>query len=574
MPRADDATTGKQEPGKDILPPPKAPKMYERLEPAIKMLPEAGKAPKLEMPGWQSDKPVTPEYVEAVNAAYPPLPGRGKNPGPTAPSPTGKPLTLADLQRLAFTNSPKLREAAHDVQGALGAYIQVGAYPNPTVAYLASSQSTSGGPLIGYSVAQTVKIGGKLKLAQAAAQKDLENARLAYRRAETDLMASVRGGYFAVLVAQESIRANYALVVLTDDVYTFLLERLRAGQIAPYEPSLLLVFAAQAREALVTARNSYTLAWRQLAASLGLPGMPPTELARRADERLPLYTFDKAVAHVLLNHTDVKTAENGILKARYNLRAAEVLPIPDLTFAGTVQEDLNPGGLASSTVGVNVGGVVPVWDLNKGAIRQAQAALGKANEEVHRVRDDLSSAVADAYRRYAENRDLVELNRRNILPMQILAFQQAIKRYQESTGALAYTDLVSAEQNLVTVIGPYIATLGAMWQAVTDLASLLQTDDLYQVADGELHLPPLPELDQLLSLPCNHVCSPVPTATLAGIDLNFPPAGFGPDEGQKQSQAPRDLGPAPVRSAVLLAPVVVNAGPEAPANRRTPSEKN
>jgi cobalt-zinc-cadmium efflux system outer membrane protein len=521
----------------------------ERLTVPLAEVP--GAAPPFKIPPWE--KKPTPAYRAAIDKYFPPLPDVGPNPGPQ-PSPTGQPLTLADLQKLAFTNSPLLRQAASDVEAALGAFIQAGAYPNPALAYQASSQSTSGGPMYGGSVQQTIKTMGKLKLAQAAAQMDLENARLAYRRAETDLMATVRGGYFAVLVAQENIRANRALVRLTDEVYKVMVENARAGGAAPYEPTQLAVFAAQARAGLITARNSYTLAWRQLAASLGLPGMPPTELAGRIDLPLPLYRFDQALAYVLANHTDVKTAENGILKARYNLRAAEVVAVPDVTVAGTFLDDMNPAGPASIAASVSVGLTVPVWDLNKGAIRQAQAALMRANEEPHRVRDDLSGRVADAFRRYDENRDILELNRKDILPKQIQALRGAVERYYAEPAAVAYTDLVTAEQNLVAVIGPYMSTLGAMWQAVTDLASLLQTDDLFQVASGQLPVPPLADLEHLLELPCRHLCSPLPQPGLRQADLAWPPAGFGP---AGQPAAPRGTMPPaemPPARALLMPP--------------------
>src|SRR5262249_50085548 len=159
-------------------------------------------------------------------------------------------------------------------------------------------------------------------------KKDLDNARLAYRKAEADLATSVRTGYFAALVAQEGIRANRALVKLTDTVFEVMVRQLRGGEVATYEPMQLGGFAAQARAARIASRNAYTLAWKQLAASLGLPALPPTQLAGRVDMPVPLYHYDQVLARVLAGHTDVLTATNGIDKVRYNLRTAQVTPIP------------------------------------------------------------------------------------------------------------------------------------------------------------------------------------------------------------------------------------------------------
>src|SRR5262249_5671651 len=155
---------------------------------------------------------------ETVKKYFPPLPPVGPEFEP-APGPGGQPLTLADLEKLARANSPLLRQAAADVRAAEGVWLQAGLYPNPTVGLSGQTAAPTGGPSAGGVLGQPVKTAGKLKLMQAAAKKDLDNARLAYRKAETDLATAVRTGYFAALVAQESIRANRALVRLTDTVF-------------------------------------------------------------------------------------------------------------------------------------------------------------------------------------------------------------------------------------------------------------------------------------------------------------------------------------------------------------------
>jgi cobalt-zinc-cadmium efflux system outer membrane protein len=469
-----------------------------------------------------------PEEVLAKVAQkyFPPLPKLGTDPAPV-PGPGGRPLALADLQKLAMTNSPLILAAASDIDGARGAAVQAGAYPNPTIGFTSQTQGPGGGPNYGAILSQTIKAPGKLKLAQAAALMDLENSRLAYRKAESDLMASVRTGYFAVLVAQENMKANRALVRLTDEVYKVMVDQLKVGEVATYEPMQVAVFAAQARIGLIQARNAYTLAWKQLAATLGLPAMPATEVAGRIDMPAPVYHFDRLLAHVLSRHTDVLTAQNTLEKARFSLRSAEITPIPDVTLQATVYNDVTPPGPNRIVTVGQVTIPLPLWDRNQGAIHQARAGLRRAVEEPHRVRDDLTGRLAEAYRRYDENRDLLQMNYSEILPKQVQAFRAAVKRhYGAEPDKVALQDLVSAEQNLVGVIGTYITTLGAFWQAVADVSALLQTDDVFQLADDRACFAPLPELDELLKLPCCHPCSPVHDPALRGANGTWPPAGF------------------------------------------------
>jgi cobalt-zinc-cadmium efflux system outer membrane protein len=257
--------------------------------------------------------------------------------------------------------------------------------------------------------------------------------------------------------------------------------------------------------------------------------MPPTQLAGRIrDMALPKYRYDTALMHVLNNHTSVLTADNDILKARYLLRLAEVTAVPDFSVQGSLTNDETPSGPNRLLVGMSVSVPIPVWNLNQGSVRQAKAMLVSANEEPHAARTVLTSSMADAYRRYHENQQALEMYRQAILPKQVSAFRAAVKRhYGGEAGGVAYMDLVNSEQNLITVIGAYIPVLQAQWQAVSDLASLLQTDDIYQLAEGKQFAQP-PDLEELLPLTCCHPCSLVQDPALKGAHLEFPATGFPP----------------------------------------------
>ena len=496
-----------------------------------------------EIPGADAPGIFLPDkknYQEAIGPViqehFPPLAKLQADPD-FPPGPDGLPLTLSDLQKIAFTNSPLLRQAASDIQAARGAAIQAGVYPNPTLGYQSSSVGPSGGPNFGIFVGQTIKTMGKLKLAQAAALMDLQNAELAYRRAETDLMASVRTSYYAVLVAQSSIRANRGLVELTDEVYRVMVDQLRGGELAVYEPAQLKVFSELARVQLVQSRNSRLLAWRQLASALGTPHMPPTAVAGSIHRAVPGLDFEKALAHVLTQHTDVRTTEGAIEKARYNLRLAQVTAYPDVNVQAGILNDVGLAGPARVLSTVQVSVPVPVFDRNLGGIRQAQAALVRANEEPHRVQADLNARFSEAYRRYEENRVLLEMYRKNILPKQVQAFRASVQRhFGGEVGAVAFNDLVSSEQNLVTAVGSYVVIVQAQWQAVVDVSSFLQTNQLYQMTD-EVNEAPAVDFEEILKLPCCHPCSPplpaptgLVTAPAAG-PLSEPAAPVAPKTG-------------------------------------------
>ena len=526
------------------------------------------------LPGAAALPIVRPEHFEKLSPAeqdkylakyLPRLEPMGPDPVPS-PGPEGRPLTLEDLQKLAREHSPLLRQAASDIKAAEGAAWQAGMYPNPNFNLTSNMIGPNGGPLYGPGISQMIKTGGKLKLSQDMALTDVANAQVAYRRAETDLMASVRTAYFSVLTAEASMRANHALADLTEELYKIMVEKLKAGTIAGYEPMQVGIFASQARLALIQARASYLTSWKQLASAMGLSAMPATELAGSLDQRLPRFDYEKCLARVLARHTDVLTANNGIHKMRYNLRLNEVQWLPDVTVGGVVVYDATPPGPPRWLTFFTGTMPIPVWDRNPGGIKQAQGQLMRANEEPHKVRAALTASVSDAFNRLETNRILLEMYVKQMLPMQVNAFRAAVARHGGLGAAgISFSDLIAAEQNLVGLIPNYLTALGAYWQAVSDMAGILQTDNIYEMAT-EVDSCPLPDLAKALELPCCHPCASLPQPGLKGISpIETPPGrpiapeihAVGTTPASPAPQRTRTSDPAP---AMLLPPLTA-AGP-------------
>ena len=218
------------------------------------------------------------------------------------------------------------------------------------------------------------------------------------------------------------------------------------------------------------------------------------------------------------------TTATAIQKARFNLALARATPIPDVQVGLTMSDDLTAPGPYRMVTGVTVGLPVPIFDQNRGAIRQSQASLLRAMEEPHRVEAALTASFADAYRRYEESRVILQMYQKTILPKQVQSFRGAIKLHFGGPQQLQFTDVISAEQNLITAIGAYLPILQAQWQAVADVSSLLQTDQVYQMVE-EVSSAPAVNFEELLRLKveCHHPC-----AAAAGRSSFNPPPAAGP----------------------------------------------
>lgn len=476
------------------------------------------------------------ERTEYLKRLYPKLDPLPKEPT-ILPGPNGKPYSLDDFQRLAVENSPTLRQAASDIVAAEGNKLQARMYPNPTISTQAQPSndgSTSG--VKGIYVEQLVKTGGKLKLQEAAAHMDLENARLALKRARSDLATQVRNNYFAFLVSLETVRVTRSLAEFTDEVYRVQEKYLQGGQGAPYEPAALRWQAQSARLAYRQAIQTYLYNWEQLVASIGLRHLPLSQVSGRIDVCIPYYDYSAVQAHMLKNHTDVVTAYNGIEKARLNLKLAQVTVVPDIDVQfGVFKEFALPPFQWFNQVQVGV--PIPIWDQNRGNIIAAQGTLIRAQEEPHRVELNLNNNLANAYTNYRTNLEAVEAYRRFILPDQVRVYRGVLSRRDIDPNA-AFADLVGAQQSLATGVTQYLTSLGALWTSVVAVADFMQTDDLFQQATPRT-VDPIPELEHLPALPCNHGCAPA--ANKSGVPHLGAMAGVvqgGPLPGLPGSSAP------------------------------------
>lgn len=394
-------------------------------------------------------------------------------------SPQGQRYSLSDLEALAISTNPILIQAEAQVTALRGTAIQAGLHPNPVLGYEADTVGSGGTPNYhGGYVNTIIKTPGKLDLAEHVANGDVWNAELMRKKAHIDLVTQVRGAYFAALIARENVKITEALVSFTDSVYRNQVEQLKGGLVATSEPIQLRALAVQARTALAQSRNRYDAAWRQLAATVGAPDLPPGYLDGAADVPLDAIDYNTALAHMLATHTDLDAARNSEMQARTNLRLQELNVTPDLLFYMAVQKDYTTGPVYRATYNMQIGVPVPIFDRNQGNILNAQGTLMKSAQEAARVKNDLANQLADAIERYENARNLTTLYRENILPDQARAFRGLYDRYQQQPEVVGFVDVVNAQQTLLSSINTYISTLSLRWAALTNIASLLQIDNV------------------------------------------------------------------------------------------------
>jgi len=431
--------------------------------------------------------------IEVIEKLFPDLPPMPRLAPPAQPE---QRLSLDQLQQMALDNSPLIAQAAADITVAMGNAIQVGTYPNPVIGYEADTVGSFGTRNYqGVYGTQVIKTAGKLNLARSVANVDVMNAELALRKARIDLLARVKDAYFAVLVAQESVIVNEALVRFTGEAYKIQDEKLRIGGVAAaYEPAQLRSLAVIARAALVQAQNRYVSAWKQMASTIALPGLPMAKLAESAEMPVPRLSFEQALERMLNQYPDMQAARNSVGQARLQHRFERIKPVPDVNLYGTFQRDFTTPDTPRTTYNIQVGVPVPLWDRNRGGILSAQGNVRRMSEQTRRVEYDLTAELASVFEQFETSRITLQYYREQILPDLARAYRGIYERHQSAPDepSVGFGDIIVAQQNLSIAIGNYITTLGAQWSAVANLARLLQVEDLRELNFGTGAVPPEP----------------------------------------------------------------------------------
>ncbi|MFG0296621.1 MAG: TolC family protein [Maioricimonas sp. JB045] len=433
-------------------------------------------APPLQLPPFDPSRSFEDRRAE-IRRLYPDLPELGADPSrfdASAPR-----LRLADLQRMAMDNSPVLRQAAADVEKARGQAIQVGLYPNPTFGYQGDTINT--GDTAGYNgfyFTQEIVTADKLQIARQSAAMEVRAAESALRRARIELATNVRRGYFGVLMARERIRLRRALAGLVDDALAAQIDLVQGGEAAPYEALQIRVFAMRVRNEVIQAQNDYQAAWRELVAAMGMPQLPPAPIEGSVTLPAPTVDYESALAYMMSQHTDLEIARIQIGRAATGLRLQQVTPIPNIDVSTSVfHDDTSPAN--DMAFSVQIGVPVPVFNKNQGNVVTAEADVVRTQQDLEQTYNELTARLATVYATYASNVTISERYRTQILPDQVRVYRGIYDRFWQADASNDFTLVVQAQQTLFAAVNEYLDALALQWNAVVDLAEVVQADDLY-----------------------------------------------------------------------------------------------
>jgi cobalt-zinc-cadmium efflux system outer membrane protein len=392
-------------------------------------------------------------------------------------------LNLAALEQLALERNPTLVQASANIEAAQGRAQQAGLYPNPTVGYAGERIGAAGtaGEMQGLFIDQTIVTAGKLRLNRDQFAQEVSQTTALALAQQYRVLNSVRIRFYQLLALQRLLDVRSELLKVADDSVQTTEGLLNVG--AANEPDLLQarIEARQERVALENARIHYEAAWRQLAALVGVPELPVSQLEGDLEAGVPLPDFDATLAHLLEASPEIQVAHAEMARTEIGLKREQVEPIPNVQMRVANGYDFETNRDVTS---VQVGVRLPLFDKNQGNIHTARAQVAYAQAELRRVQLSLNQRLARAYARYRTAAAIVQTYGKDNLPDAKKAYELYLESFRQRRAA--WPQVLVAQRTYFQISVDYNEALTEMRSAEVAILGLLLVDGLSEPVNSRI----------------------------------------------------------------------------------------
>lgn len=356
-------------------------------------------------------------------------PAAAQNPVPGAPpaSPVAMPnvgqrppngvLTLRHALQQAVNSNPRLHAADRNIGMAEGRRHQANKLPNPTIGlevdnFAPSNSENVGGVETTLMLSQLIELGGKRDARVAAALGDYDSMRWEREAMRLELLSETTLAFVEAVAVQRRIQILDRHVAALEKLVPLMQRRSEAGASSPAEVTRTQVAVGMTRMERERGRLALAVARRNLASLMGQDTPDFTSVAGDFGRIVRPASLDVLVKAVddnpqLMRWTAIRAQRDG------ELLVARLKPIPDVT-ASVGWRYYSDNGESAIRLGASM--PFPVFDRNRGGIREAQENSQKVHAERAANRFALIAVVAKAHDTAASQLQQLDLVRRSILP--------------------------------------------------------------------------------------------------------------------------------------------------------------
>ena len=417
-------------------------------------------------------EPENPEQKTGANLPVPDLLEAAKS----APA-----KTVNEFEQLALQNNPTLKQAQALVQNSAGLARQAGLWPNPSLGY--QGEQIRGGDFHGGEqggfIQQSIVLGGKLGLRRNVFEQQRRSDEIGVEEQKLNITGGVRVQFYSALASLRTVEIERQLLQTALDAAATAHQLANVGQADAPDILQSEVEAEQAKLGFATAQREYIQAFHQLAALVGEPNMV-LSLVEGNLESPPEIDSNHVVETIIQNSPSVKRAEQEATRAEATLRRDKREAIPDLTLRVGEQSNREEDPTTMRAVGAQSFATasiqIPIFNRNQGNVQAARAELERNQQEVMRVKLDLSRAAQPLVQQYLTNKLQAERYRDQMIPRARRAYELYLQKYRNM--AAAYPEVIISQRTLFQLQESYVQALAELWTSAIQLQNFLLVDGL------------------------------------------------------------------------------------------------
>jgi outer membrane protein, heavy metal efflux system len=426
--------------------------------------------------------------------AQPANPNPAPGPGATG-NPPAQTLSLAQAKEIAFEKNWDLLASKSGIDAATAQLIVSKEFPNPTAslstAYIGTYKAATvqGNGLWDrsydtiFAVNQLIEIAGKRHDRQMAARAGIVGAKARFYDAKRTLDQGVTKAYIAALLAAENVGILNESSHLLRHEADIAESRYKAGDISDSDKKQIEINAEQYDLQAKSAEAAAVQARIAVEILMGVPQPKGNYVSAGSLEDLvgaPLPSAPKSGPEAA--RPDVLAAEADLKGAKANLQLQKAIRIPDPTVLLQYEHEPPNVGPPADTLGIGVSFPLPLWNLNGGNIKAAQASVDQFALAAGKVKTQMAADIANAESEFGEAHARWLSYRDKTAPKSTKVRESVAFAYEK--GGASLVDLLDAERTDNDI---RLATVQAMSDTANAMSDLTAARTVLSRAELEAH---------------------------------------------------------------------------------------
>ncbi len=253
----------------------------------------------------------------------------------------------------------------------------------------------------------------KIKPANDMAQAELKASRERAQQTENDVALNVHMLYYKVLIAEVHRTAMEARIKASQDLQKERVEQVKFGSALEEQAIESRAQLLQAKQELLTTDLQLSDLRLQLNDAMGLPLNTALDLDPNTVEFQEICKRETCVTQALASHPEIVAARDEVEKANAAVRLAKAdIRVPDVeAFARYSYQD-NVPFLARNfgSFGIHFGYDLFDSGRKRAILREREAQLSQAQENLARVTDEVSVEVQTAYNKVERTQEMLKVS--------------------------------------------------------------------------------------------------------------------------------------------------------------------